>query len=295
MTAVPGFLPSANGLQFANRFPSGPTAMFGPIDPRWFGIGDASAGLCGGMSWYVRERFEGGMPIPVDTDPPVNGSPLFQALVRRQVQSLDWLRLPLRFYDLSAFRPRFATWLSGLRPPLGELVRDREWPRVRAEIDAGRLATLGLVRAASANPLALTANHQVLAYGYRVEPSSVAVRVYDPNWPDRDDVEERMILDQGAAPRFESSTGEPLLGFFLAPYAAVYPKALGSSWASVWAPAKRSPTFATRSRMSRMVQRFGRRVGSSSSFQAMGAETGAPAEGRTAYGATSVLIGSFWV
>ena len=116
-----------------------------------------------------------------------------------------------------------------MRPPLGELVRDREWPRVRGAIDAGRLATLGLIRAASANPFALTANHQVLAYGYRVEPGSVAVRVYDPNWPDRDDVEERMILDPGAPPRFESSTGEPLLGFFLAPYAAVDPKAWRSN------------------------------------------------------------------
>jgi len=56
--AIPGFLPSTHGLRFANRFPPGPTLRLGPIDPRWIGIGDASAGLCGGMSWYVRERFE---------------------------------------------------------------------------------------------------------------------------------------------------------------------------------------------------------------------------------------------
>ena len=224
--AVLDFHPSRHGFHFANRFPAGPTVRFGLFDPRVFGgISDARNGLCGGMTYTVADMFNAHVDPPADTEPPANGSARFQALVRRQVQSLDWLRLPLRFYDLSAFRPRFATWLSGLRPPLGELVRDREWPRVRAEIDAGRLATLGLVRAASANPLALAANHQVLAYGYRVEPSSVAIRVYDPNWPDRDDVEERMILDQGAAPRFESSTGEPLLGFFLAPYAAVDPKA----------------------------------------------------------------------
>ncbi|MBA3235197.1 MAG: hypothetical protein H0T59_04260, partial [Chloroflexi bacterium] len=93
--AVPGFLPSRNGLGFANRFPPGPTLRLGPIDPSRIGIGDAAAGLCGGMSWYVRERFEGGMPIPSDAVAPANGAPLFKALVRRQVLSLDWLRTPL--------------------------------------------------------------------------------------------------------------------------------------------------------------------------------------------------------
>ena len=70
---------------------------------------------------------------------------------------------------------------------------------------------------------------------------------------------------------------------------------LGSSWGSVWAAANRSPRSATRSTMSRIVQRSGRRSGSSSSSQVIGAETGAPGAGRTAYGATSVLIDAFWV
>ena len=32
--AVPNFLPSTNGLHFANSFPPGPTVTFGPFDPR---------------------------------------------------------------------------------------------------------------------------------------------------------------------------------------------------------------------------------------------------------------------
>jgi hypothetical protein len=71
----------------------------------------------------------------------------------------------------------------------------------------------------------LTANHQVLAFGYRLEPKTIALRLYDPNWPDRDDVEARVELAEGSAPRFESSTGEPLLGFFLAPYRSRDPAA----------------------------------------------------------------------
>ena len=176
--AVPDFLPSTHGLRFANRFPPGPTLRLGPIDPRWIGIGDAAAGLCGGMVWYVRERFEAGLPVPADTEPPANGSPLFQALVRRQVQSLDWLRGPLRFWWMGAMSPERAARRS----------REIEWPRIRAEIDAGRLSMVGLVRHTGLNPLRLTQSHQVLAFAYEVEGDAVTLRIYDPNWPGRDDV-----------------------------------------------------------------------------------------------------------
>jgi hypothetical protein len=100
---VPGFLPSTHGLHFANRFPSGPTLRLGPLDPRWIGIGDAASGLCGGMAWYVRESFVAGQAIPPETNAPANGSPLFQALVRRQVKSLEWFRTPLGFWWIGAF------------------------------------------------------------------------------------------------------------------------------------------------------------------------------------------------
>jgi hypothetical protein len=176
--AVPGFLPSTHGLRFANRFPPGPTLRLGPLDPRWIGIGDASAGLCGGMSWFVRERFEAGLPVPTVGEAPANGSTLFRALVRRQVLSLDWLRTPLRFWWMGAIRPERAlrrTWAV-------------EWPRIRADIDAGRLAMVGLVRHSGLNPFHLTQSHQVLAYAYGIEGDAVTLRIYDPNWPGRDDV-----------------------------------------------------------------------------------------------------------
>lgn len=199
MTAVPGFIPSTNGLHFANRFPSGPTAMFGPIDPRWFGIGDASAGLCGGMAWYVRERFEGGLPIPIDTDPPANGSPLFQAMVRRQVQSLDWLRTPLRFWWVAAFGPERTVART----------RDHEAPRTQATIDTGHLAMVGLIRHQGINPFRLTESHQALAYSAESSRDASTFGIYDPNWPGRDDV--TIVAD---ATGVRQSTGETLYGFF---------------------------------------------------------------------------------
>src|SRR4051812_33238138 len=139
---VPGFLPSTHGLRFANRFPSGPSVRLGPLDPRWIGIGDASAGLCGGMSWFVRERFEAGLPIPTDIEPPANGTALFRALVRRQVRSLDLFRTPLRFWWMGAISPDRAA----------RRTREIEWPRIRADIDAGHLAMVGLVRHRGRSP-----------------------------------------------------------------------------------------------------------------------------------------------
>ena len=203
--AVPGFLPSVHGLHFANSFPPGPTLRFGLLDPRLVGIGDASAGLCGGMSVYVRDAYENARPIPPDTAPPANGSPLFKAIVRRQVISLDWLRGPVRFWWMGL---RNAGWRR--RHTL-----DSEWPRIRRSIDQGELALVGLVRHEGWNPWQLTGSHTVLAFAYSVAdgtdpglaPGTVTLRLYDSNWPNRDDVS--VTLTPTA---FSQSTGEPLRG-----------------------------------------------------------------------------------
>ena len=197
--AVPGFQPSLHGLHFANAFPPGPTVRIWRLDPRWVGVGDAAAGLCGGMSWFVREAFEAGVEVPPDTTPPANGSPLFRRIVRRQVLSLDWLQIPFRFYVLSA-------WARG-QP--GRRALERDWLSITGDIDAGRLPMVGLIRHASWNPFGLTSDHQVLAYAYSEHDGTRRLRIYDPNHPDRDDVE--LVID---ADGLRQSTGEPLLDVF---------------------------------------------------------------------------------
>jgi len=200
MSAVPGFLPSTHGLHFANRFPPGPTVRLGPLDTRWLGgLGDAANGLCGGMAWYVRERFEAGLPIPPDREPPANGSPLFQALVRRQVQSLEWMRTPLGF------------WLMGAQGLGGAAHRTRvtECPKIAATIESGHLAMVGLVRHQGLNPFRLTESHQVLAYASDTQTDATTLRIYDPNHPDSDDI--TIVAD---ATGIHQSTQETLYGFF---------------------------------------------------------------------------------
>jgi hypothetical protein len=195
--AVTGFLPSTHGFHFANRFAPGPTLKVGLLDPRLVGIGDASAGLCGGMAWYVRERFATGRPIPADTEAPVNGSPLFRAIVRGQVRSLRWFLTSFRF------------WWAGVIGPERSLraTRERVWPAIRRAIDAGRLPLVGLVRHQGASPWAMTASHQVLVYGYETGDEGVTLRIYDPNWPDRDDI--TLTMD---ATGIRQATDEPLFG-----------------------------------------------------------------------------------
>lgn len=225
--AVPGFRPAVHGLPFPNAFPPGPTVRPAGLDPRILGLGDASAGLCGGMILTVRDLFEAAIAPPSDPTPPANGSPRFGALVRRQVDSLDWLRVPLRYFDLQAFRPDPPTRLAAClgREPARVVSLIREWPRIRREIDGGHLSVVGLVRATGGNPWHLVRNHQVLAYRWQAGTGSVVIGVYDPNHPGRDDVELRMAIDLEAGDRpwrdrigVSQSTGEPLLGFFRQPY-----------------------------------------------------------------------------
>ena len=156
---------------------------------------------------------------PPDREPPANGSPRFRAIVRRQVESLAWLTVPFRFWLRSALGGSFG----------GDRARatlEREWPKARRLIDGGELVQIGLIRAASADPRQLTRNHQVIAWGYAEDGRGVTLRLYDPNWPDRDDVTATIHLDPALRPTsLIQSTGEPLLAWFVLPYSRADPHA----------------------------------------------------------------------
>jgi hypothetical protein len=139
--------------------------------------------------------------------------------VRRQVESLAWLTVPVRFWLRMAIGGSFG----------GDRARstlDREWPTAKAVLDDGRLVPIGLIRLAATDPRALTKNHQVVAWGYVEDGQAITLRLYDPNWPDRDDVTVAIHLDNALRPSgLSQSTGEPLLGWFVLPYAPADPRA----------------------------------------------------------------------
>jgi hypothetical protein len=208
--AVPGFLPSRHGFRFANRWAPGPARQW-DLGMLHLGIGNPSRGLCGGMVFVARDRFEAGQEAPAEGVPPAAGTPLFRTIVDRQFDSFGTLwTVPLRFWLASAVASDARRSRDSVRGA---------WPAVRADIDAGRLSMLGLVREAGWNPLSTGLGHQVVAYRYDVAPAAVAIGVYDPNHPGDDAIEVRVERGPGGEIHLSQSSGEPVLALLHLPYA----------------------------------------------------------------------------
>jgi len=208
--AVPGFLPSRNGFRFANRWPSGParTWQLGLVS---LGIGDVGRGLCGGMAFVARDRFERDEAAPGDAAAPRAGSPLFREIVDRQFDSFGRLfEVPLRFF-VAALGSEHRRW----RETAAEA-----WPAIREDVDAGTLSMIGLVRRPGRYALASDFGHQVVAYRYDETAARVAIGVYDPNHPGDDTVEVGFERTANGGLRLWQSTGEPLLGLLHLPWRA---------------------------------------------------------------------------
>jgi hypothetical protein len=208
--AVPGFLPSRYGFHFRNSWPSNPARV---IDLRFvkIPIGDVGRGLCGGMAFAARDRFDRTEDAPPQTEPPKPDEPLFKEIVDRQFDSFGILfTVPLRF------------WLSSVA---SQGARDRAtvrdaWPAIKAAIDGGEPPMIGLSRLAGWNPLAPDFGHQVVAYRYDESATASTIWIYDPNYPGNDDVQ--LIVARRADGTYEmrQSTGEPLIGLLALPFTA---------------------------------------------------------------------------
>jgi hypothetical protein len=224
------FLPSQHGFRFANRWPSEPavvlTTPLGNIN-----IGNAAAGLCGGMVFAALDYWHAGqLPPPAR---PVRADPLYGYLVRRLIDSwhipagvaqyFQWMNLP---DDDSAFD--VLGWRAVSVRGLVSRTTGQQWPRVAADLARGIPAPLGLVTVASANPADLRYNHQVVAYDYQASAGEFTMRVYDPNSGPRDDVFIRFSPGNPAKPaafQHNLSIDRPVRGFFRVGYAPAVPPA----------------------------------------------------------------------
>ena len=224
------FLPSQDGLAFTNAWPSEPAVVlptpFGKIN-----IGNAAAGLCGGMVFAALDFWHAGIQPPATR--PAPGEPLYRYIVRRLVDSwhvpagvaqyYQWMNLPDGDSGFEVFGRRVVTDRG-----LAWRTIQTQWPQIAADLDHGTPAALGVVTVASASPADLGFNHQVLAYGYHTSPSEVTVRVYDPNSGQDDGICIRFDPRAPARPTtfaHNIDISHPVRGFFRTAYAPAPPPA----------------------------------------------------------------------
>lgn len=177
------FLPSRHGFAFTNSFAGSPLGNTGlpAFDRLAKGAVNGRFGLCGGMSSAAADLFLARRDPPTLTTPPVEGTAWFAYLRRRQVDSLGpGLGIAQQFARAMTAPDR---GLAGVQTStllaLHGIVRD---------LHAGQPVVLGMVLTGGDRPGKLWENHQVLAYGVAHAGDTTAIRIYDPNYPRRDDV-----------------------------------------------------------------------------------------------------------
>lgn len=224
MAARRSFQPSRDGFAFPNSWPSAPgVSVQTPVGP--IGIGNAARGLCGGMVFAALDYWHDQSSPP--RAQPAPGAELYKFIVRRLIQSwripagvaryYRWMQLPDGDARL-AIRGRTVTTRGVRRRTI-----EQEWPKVRALLDEGMPAALGVVTMASANPALLGNNHQVLAYGYDLTGTQVSLRVYDPNSGPDDSVHISFDTSVRAPFGHNLSISWPVRGFFLTRYSPAAP------------------------------------------------------------------------
>ncbi len=169
--------------------------------------GDAGNGLCGGFALAALDLFRHSPRLlpPPDTTRPPSGSPIFNYLVQRL---LDSFGVPSRNFNAG----KVIEWihtpghevLIAIITGLAKRVVQQEWPRIKADIDSGVPSPLNLVGAPERGVLDIAGHidtlhhcHQVLAYAYEVDSSqNLTLLVYDCNDPSNDD--SRISLNIGS-------------------------------------------------------------------------------------------------
>ncbi len=215
---VNGFSPAFNGLHFDNAWPQVPDWRIPISGGVTLPIGDASMGMCGGMSYTVRDLFEAGFLPPPDGAAPAEG-PLFDYVAARLLASYDLPGGPLEYIGA----------MSPLMPdvPARSAIIRQGWTDVRDDVDAQHLSPIGVIKVRSAWVPDIGKNHQCLVFGYDLDGSQLTLHLYDPNHHDHDvtltmDLHADNIL-------IACSDRTDVFAFFRTTYRPVFPSPLISS------------------------------------------------------------------
>ena len=179
---VPLFQATRNGLHFTNSWPSEPDYTLSVLGQN-ITLGDASNGLCGGMVYTVNDLFQTLLLPPSDTVNPADGTPLFNYIVARLTNSFD-----------EADVNQYLSWIqmsdhdTGIAHGLAWHEITEEWPKIQGDLDAGVPSPLGLVHGQEPPTVGFFTGmqdlgncHQVLAWGYDLDGTSLTIHIYDPD------------------------------------------------------------------------------------------------------------------
>jgi hypothetical protein len=234
-TPPAAFRPSVHGFRFVNSFTlaalSGSSSIPPAARPILARLLAGSFGLCGGMASAAKDHFLTCVPRPSATTPPSTG-PLFAYLLMRQIESLALPSLALVNLFLAwSMMPDTSTTLP-LSPVSIPGTQELTLPQLRAtltRLSRSDLTVLGLVYVGPRSA-AIWENHQVLAYAHASPaPGVTDLKVYDPNFPMRDDVVIRARVVGTRVQCEQLLAGSPhkkVRGFFIMPYTRRVPLCL---------------------------------------------------------------------
>ncbi len=172
------------------------------------------------MSFAAADFFIAHKPPPPDTRPPAQGMPLYAYIYKRQATSIG---------PMGAMGMKFIQWMRLPTSGTGSThaLTFEELPGIVAALSRQEPVVLGLVLVTATESKEPWNNHQVLAYG--LDDSTTGrtdIRIYDPNYPGRDDVIIRITKD-GQDCSIESIVPNrrtwPVRGLFRMSYVPVVP------------------------------------------------------------------------
>jgi len=142
-------------------------------------LGDASLGLCGGMTLAALDYFISQTPPPAESEVPLPNTPLSDYLITRQMDSLfpPFGMLQCYYWTVHANNADLLRWSTEIIPQLKHNLLLHPIP-------------LTLIKVHAWNPQQTAHNHQVLLYEIvpNYKPNNYLLRICDPNYPKDDTI-----------------------------------------------------------------------------------------------------------
>lgn len=214
-TKMTAFDPSIHGWPFDNdkfKVCGAPTCKDEHVGSVFRHILRFDWALCGGMSLGAARRFNRNMPVE-----PFSPT-LKKQLVQYQLDTLLSGSAWWTFLEWQA-RPDFPHTLA--LHTIGHSTKN-EWSKLKRYLDRGSPRVIGLIRVGPTNdPTEASANHQVLAIGYRMNnfTNEVEIKVYDPNYHGKTSTiywNKGLLRNQiNAIQKTPGEKDEPVRGFFV--------------------------------------------------------------------------------